>query len=393
MSPFLRTSTFTKTDAVQRNITDISSPTRAPLNTAAPTSSPSKGPKQALVPNTPSNAIHIATASLDGKVCVSSLIDSKEVTLRNFARPIQAVAVSPDFRNDRTYLSGGLAGNLILTVDGKAGVSADANTNSAAAAASGWLGSIGIGSNTGKDTVLHSGEGGIGTIKWSLTGKYVAWVNEEGIKVMRSHYKLDSVDADLAWKRIAHIDRPQSTKWDEMASVWKARADWVDDGQLEADEDAHGPGHGVKNGAGQVASFKRGRPEFSPVKKERVEKLVVGWGDAAWVIQVQKGGIGVGKDAKGKSAGTASIVHKCVAMSCALSPIILTIIDYVSMIALFLVYRFIPHRFFLSLHIVPMTTILVLYHQLNMIPLGAVANIVKLVSRRNFDLSISLRRM
>ena len=66
------------------------------------------------MPNTPSNQIYIASASIDGHVCVSSLVDPKDVTLRNFARPVQAVALSPDYKNDRSYLSGGLAGELIL---------------------------------------------------------------------------------------------------------------------------------------------------------------------------------------------------------------------------------------------------------------------------------------
>ncbi|KAL9063881.1 MAG: hypothetical protein Q9157_008045 [Trypethelium eluteriae] len=143
VSPLRPVSTTARPEIAQRNTADIASPERAPPHTSAATSSPGKSSRQVPLPNTPSNAIHIATASIDGKVCVSSLVDAKDVTLRNFARPVQAVAISPDFKNDRTYLSGGLAGNLIVTVGGKAGVSADANTNSAAAAASGWLGSIG----------------------------------------------------------------------------------------------------------------------------------------------------------------------------------------------------------------------------------------------------------
>lgn len=125
---------------------------------------------QSTIPNIPTNQIYIATSSIDGHVCVSSLVDPKDVQLRNFARPVQAVALSPDYKTDRTYLSGGRAGNLILTVGGKSGVSADANTNSTAAAASGWLGSMGLGGNNGKDTILHQGEGTISTIKWSLSG-------------------------------------------------------------------------------------------------------------------------------------------------------------------------------------------------------------------------------
>lgn len=233
-------------------------------------------------------------------MCVSALIDTKDVTLRNFARPIQAVALSPDFKTDRTYLSGGLAGNLILTVGGKAGVSADANTNSAAAAASGWLGSIGLGQNTGKDTILHSGEGSISTIKFSNTGKFVAWVNEQGIKIMRSHLKLESVDSDSAWKRIAHVDRPNRKAWADMAGVWKGRVEWIDDKALETEEETPRPPNGEDDTKGKTSTTKKGR----------IEKLLVGWGDTAWLLHVHSGGAGIGKHVGERSVGSADIIHK-----------------------------------------------------------------------------------
>jgi hypothetical protein len=56
-----------------------------------------------------------------------------------------------------------------------------------------------------------------------LSGKYVVWVNEKGIKIMRSNTGLEGVDIDSAWKRIAHVDRPQDSGWEEMAAVWKAQ--------------------------------------------------------------------------------------------------------------------------------------------------------------------------
>lgn len=225
--------------------------------------------------------------------------------LRNFARPVQAVALSPDYKNDRNYLSGGLAGNLILTNGGKSGVSANANTTSAAAAASGWLSSIGIGANTGRDTIIHSGEGSISAIKWSLSGKFVAWVNEQGIKIMRSDIKLDSEDADYAWKRIAHVDRPYRAQWEEMAGVWKARVEWINESNLETDEEDVPNSNGAQSSASASDALrlaKNGRP-----KRKKAEKLVVGWGDSAWVLQVTpettlKSGERVG--------GSATIVHQ-----------------------------------------------------------------------------------
>ncbi|TKA47811.1 hypothetical protein B0A49_13388, partial [Cryomyces minteri] len=199
-----------------------------------------------------------------------------------------------------------------MTVGGRAGAKSDANTNSAAAAASGWLGAIGLGSNTGKDTILHSGEGSISTIKWSLSGKFVVWVNEQGIKIMRSNIKLDSADSDSAWKRIGHVDRPNRRGWEEMAGVWKGRAEWIDEKSLEADEEEVPVRNGSLQENGTPGSVRGGKAAVRgslPVKKKRVEKLVVGWGDAAWVLHVHPGGAGVGKDVGERSVGSADIVH------------------------------------------------------------------------------------
>ncbi|GAB7351365.1 hypothetical protein MBLNU459_g2048t1 [Dothideomycetes sp. NU459] len=290
-------------------------PSRMPSSAISPslqaTNAPStRTPKQQPpIPSTPSNLIHIASASIDGHVCVSALVDTKDVTLRNFARPVQAVALSPEFKADRTYISGGLAGNLILTVGGKAGVSADANTNSAAAAASGWLGSIGLGQNTGRDTVLHSGEGSISTIKFSHTAKFVAWVNEQGIKIMRSHLKLESADSDSAWKRIAHVDRPNRKGWEDMAGVWKGRIEWIDDNALETEEDSPRPPNGEDHPKSQTPTSRKKRPE----------KLLVGWGDTAWLLHVHSGGAGVGKHVGERSVGSADIVHKLTFDDCVVS--------------------------------------------------------------------------
>ncbi|KAI0475661.1 hypothetical protein GGR56DRAFT_675773 [Xylariaceae sp. FL0804] len=190
------------------------------------------------IPNIPSNNIHIGTSSQDGMVRVQPLIDLKDFQTRNFARPVQAVALSPDFKNDRTYLSGGRAGSLILTVGAPLGRSTSTTTGTAAAAASGWLSSVGIGANTGKDTVLHSGEGAISTIKWSLSGKYVVWLNEHGIKIMRTNLHLESADAEHAWKRVGHQDRPETDEWDQMAGYWEGRAEWIDDQAMD-DEDGN----------------------------------------------------------------------------------------------------------------------------------------------------------
>lgn len=240
-------------------------------------------PRQTSVPQTAANQIYIATSSIDGNVCIQSLVDPKDVQLRNFGRPVQTVALSPEYRSDRTYLSGGNAGSLVLTIGGQIGQKTNATVTGAAAAASGWLGSVGLGSSTGSDKVLHSGEGNISTIRWSLSGKFVLWVNEQGIKVMRSHLHLTSSQAALEWKRISHIDRPNRPVWEDMAGAWKARVEWIDRNNLESD---------VRESASDVnapASENGSAVNPAESQKPKFEEVSVGWGDSIWIIRVYPG--------------------------------------------------------------------------------------------------------
>ncbi len=234
---------------------------------------------------------------MDGNVCVQSLIDMKDVQLRSFGRPVQSVALSPEFKSDRSYISGGLAGQLILTSGGGPGRSTSTTIGTAAATASGWLGSMGLGSNTGKDTVLHSGEGTINTIKWSLSGKYVVWLNEQGIKIMRSKLLHENADTEDAWKRVGHIDRPQTEEWDTMASVWKGRAEWIDEKAIESDEAVDSQQDSVAVGRlkGQ-----------SGLQKPGMERLLVGWGAMIWIIHVHPDG-SPAKNSGNKAVGRAEI--------------------------------------------------------------------------------------
>ncbi|KAI9041233.1 CLH domain-containing protein [Aspergillus affinis] len=275
VSPFPPPLPSIKSDTLTRVHEDLGHPTK-PLSSGGSIRGQSRSSHQSVIPSTPSNAIYIATSSLDGNVCVASLVDPKDVLLRNFGRPVQAVALSPDYKTDRTFLSGGRAGDLILTTGGRVGTSTNSTTmGGAAATATSWLGSLGLGGSTGKDSILHSGEGAISTIKWSLSGKYVVWVNEEGIKIMRSNLHLDSADAELAWRRVSHIDRPNRTGWEEMASVWKARAEWVDERAW-----------GSEDSKTREGSQDHSTPAQAIPTQERVEKLVVGWGGTVWVIDV-----------------------------------------------------------------------------------------------------------
>lgn len=94
---------------------------------------------------------------------------------------------------------------------------------------------------------------------------------------MRSNLNLDSADLDLAWKRVGHIDRPNLPGWEEMAGVWKARAEWIDEGSLDSLDD---PVSRVDTSHDNPKS-----PKLTSAQ-ETVEKLIVGWGGTVWVIHV-----------------------------------------------------------------------------------------------------------
>ena len=309
ISPFPPPLPASKVDAVSRIASEYrGSPASSNASLKVPQQASPRSPKQPPVPLTPSNAIHIASSSIDGNVCVASLTDPKDVILRNFGRPVQTVSLSPDYKNDRSYLSGGLAGNLILTVGGRSGTSSTSNTTGGAAAqASGWLGSIGLGSNTGKDTVLHSGEGAVRTIKWSLSGKYVVWVNEKGIKIMRSNLRLESAEADFAWKRMSHIDHPNLPGWEDMAGVWKPHLEWIDEAGLESENDYDDITNGsVDKSASGVPPAQQ--PPKARLQSGRIEKLLVGWGGTIWIINVHPGGAGIGKEAGERKIGRVEVM-------------------------------------------------------------------------------------
>ncbi|KAK4187332.1 putative vacuolar protein sorting-associated protein [Podospora australis] len=317
ISPYPPPLSATKHESAHKSVSVPNSPRRpgtatGESHTSAAAASRRPREQQNAVPNTPSNNIYIATSSMDGNVCVQSLVDIKDVSLRNFARPVQSVALSPEFRTDRTYLSGGLSGQLILTAGAPTGRST-ATTTGAAAQAAGWLGGM-VGASSGKDTVLHSGEGTINTIKWSLSGRYVVWLNEHGIKIMRTKLHLDHADADDAWKRIGHIDRPQTEQWDTMASVWKGRAEWIDEQAIESDDPEKEQQEALLSPAAE--RLKQQQLKHS----QTIERLLVGWGGTIWIIHVHPGGVGVGKNAGERSAGRAEIV-KILRMDCIISGI------------------------------------------------------------------------
>ncbi|QLL34949.1 hypothetical protein HG536_0H03240 [Torulaspora globosa] len=108
-----------------------------------------------------SDNIYFATGSIDGTVAIGLLEDPSNITSFDFRRPIQAVVLSEDYATHKTFVSGGMAGEVILSQRN-------------------WLGNR-------VDTTLVKGEGpimGIFTI-----GDIILWMNDAGITFCSIHSK------------------------------------------------------------------------------------------------------------------------------------------------------------------------------------------------------------
>lgn len=119
---------------------------------------------------------------------------------------------------------------------------------------------------------------------------------------MRSNLNLESADSELAWKRIGHQDRPHDARWEDMAGVWKGRAEWIDEKTLETDDDDKS-----REAATASAATTKLKQQASR-NGAKIEKLLVGWGDALWIINVHPGGTGTGRNVGERSAGRAELI-------------------------------------------------------------------------------------
>jgi hypothetical protein len=90
------------------------------------------------------------SCEITGKVAIQS-ITTPESYVFDLRRPMRCVSLEPNFgkRSTRQFVSGGLAGNLVLHEKG-------------------WLGH--------KEVILHSGEGPIWAVEWR--GTLIAWAND-----------------------------------------------------------------------------------------------------------------------------------------------------------------------------------------------------------------------
>ncbi|CAG8551259.1 4952_t:CDS:10 [Acaulospora morrowiae] len=136
---------------------------------------------------------YVASASMDGKIVIHGMyVDSEQVF--NYRRPLKCVALDPDFsrKDTQQFVSGGLAGQLILNEKG-------------------WFGHK-------QDRVLqHSGEGPIYAVRWR--GNLIAYANDEGVKMYDNQSQ----------QRITYIKRPPGSP---RADLYRCNLCWRSDTQL-----------------------------------------------------------------------------------------------------------------------------------------------------------------
>mmetsp|Transcript_19730 Transcript_19730/g.37590 ORF Transcript_19730/g.37590 Transcript_19730/m.37590 type:complete len:920 (-) Transcript_19730:193-2952(-) len=133
----------------------------------------------------------VGSSSDDGSVAVTGLCSEEQFTYQ-YGDPVKTLALDPEYavKKSRSFVSGGVAGNLILN-------------------SKGWLGN--------RDHVLHSGEGGLHAVRWR--GSLIAWANDAGVKMYDS----------AAHVRVAHIPRPPGSPAPDLL---RCHLHWASDSTL-----------------------------------------------------------------------------------------------------------------------------------------------------------------
>ncbi|KAK6868009.1 Vacuolar protein sorting-associated protein 41 [Candida tropicalis] len=133
------------------------------------------------------DGIYFATASMDGTVVIGSISDEKDIVAYDFARPVHAVVLDRNYYKSRSFISGGMGGQVIFS-------------------SKGWLGKR-------SDFVLDKNNGPIVSIQ--LIGDLVLWMNDKGISVFHLPARqviavlekpADSPRSDLYWPRVTFPD-------------------------------------------------------------------------------------------------------------------------------------------------------------------------------------------
>ncbi|CCK69933.1 Vps41p KNAG_0D01820 [Huiozyma naganishii CBS 8797] len=99
------------------------------------------------------NTEYFATASMDGTVIIGAFDDFNNLTAFDFKRPVHAVVLDDDYKTNKTFLSGGMAGEIVLSQRN-------------------WLGNR-------MDRVISKGNGIVSGIH--KLGTVIFWMNDLGV--------------------------------------------------------------------------------------------------------------------------------------------------------------------------------------------------------------------
>ena len=128
---------------------------------------------------------YFALASMDGTVVIGSLADAEDIIAYNFNRPVHFVVLLENYASKRSFISGGMSGEIIFSTKG-------------------WLGKK-------ADYVYSKGSGGPIVGLYKVGDDLIVWMNDDGIhlfqistrKIIKKVEKPeDAPRGDLYWPRM-----------------------------------------------------------------------------------------------------------------------------------------------------------------------------------------------
>lgn len=128
------------------------------------------------------DGFYVGSASMDGTVVIGSVADVKDISASDFHRPVHTLALDPNYKSSKVFISGGMAGDVILS---------ERN----------WLGSR-------SDTVIQHSDDPVTSVYW--IDSLIICMDESGINVYGQHSR----------EKLLHIDRPANSP---RADLYKPR--------------------------------------------------------------------------------------------------------------------------------------------------------------------------
>ncbi|CAK9436893.1 uncharacterized protein LODBEIA_P14150 [Lodderomyces beijingensis] len=130
-----------------------------------------------------------ASASMDGTVVIGSILDVDDIIAYDFHRPVHAIILLENYASKRSFITGGMSGEIIFSTKG-------------------WLGKK-------ADYVYSKGTGGAIVGLYIVGNDLIVWMNDEGTHFFQiSNRKIvktipkpsDSPRSDLYWPRVIFED-------------------------------------------------------------------------------------------------------------------------------------------------------------------------------------------